>query len=100
MYVITMVSLVWSRFGLAYRNAISSLYNSRHDHITVRDEQRRLFGGKRSASTSQAPGSSKRKKIHTWTQKFVCLASTSDSKVPSTAGARKVLNDAGLGEKR
>lgn len=93
-------TLVWSRFGRAYERAISSLRSTRSDHRSVREEQRRLFGGKRSATQSQLPGKTKRKKTVSWTAKFVCLSSTHDYRVPTTCAARELLANAGLGEKK
>ncbi len=66
----------WSRLGQAYRNATSSLQSTRQDGLSIKDEQRRLFQGKRPA-TMCPPKSVKRQKKVTWIHTFVCLASAS-----------------------
>ena len=89
---------MWSRFGTAYRNAVSSLRNSRRETAS-REEQRRLFAGKRPATSTSQSGGTKKKKLVTWTQKFVCLALTETVKVPN-AVYKCLLEAAGLGEKK
>ena len=81
------IFIVWSRFGQAYRSAISNLRNARHETESITEEQRRLFGGIRSVSTSKPP-KSKRKKLTSWTHNFVCLAGTDVFKVPTTSTAK------------
>lgn len=88
---------VWPRFGNAYRNAIASLRNSRRDNIIAREERHRLFGVKRQAGSHD--GSSKRRKLITWTQKFLCLACTDSVRVPH-AVHKCLLEVAGLGERK
>ncbi len=55
--------------------------------VSIRDEQRSLFSGKRSSSITQTPTRKLRKTI-TWTNKFVCL---SGNKVPATSTSKMQL---------
>ncbi len=87
----------WSSFGRAYSNAMSSLRNVR-GAVSIRDEQRSLFG-KRSSSITQTP-TRKLKKTITWTNKFVCLSGNNVSKAPTTNTSKMLLLSAGLGEKK
>jgi hypothetical protein len=59
---------------------------------SVREEQGRLFGwrGKKQASTSTS----------FWSHKFFCLSDTGQSRIPTTASAKVLLEEAGLGEKK
>ena len=93
---------MWGRFGQAYRSAISSIRNSRHDNLLVREEHRRLFGssGKRPSDGVPASQSRKKAKSVAWTHKFVCLSSTSIETTLKTAAAKILHENVGLGEKK
>ena len=55
---------------------------------SVKEEQGQLFGwGKKGAATC-------------WQHKFFCLSDTSQDRIPTTAAAKLMLEEAGLGEKR
>lgn len=88
---------MWSQFGSAYRSAIQSLRNRRTDYTVAREEQSRLYGTKRPASSKNL--GAKKKKLVTWTQKFVCLSDTDCVKVPNAA-YMYFLEAAGPGEKK
>ena len=90
---------MWSRFTTAYRSAVSSLRNTRRDFTVAREEQRRLYGVKRPKESTNGHESAKKKKCVTWTQKFVCLATTNMKRVPN-APYKCLLEAAGFGEKK
>lgn len=75
-------------FNYAYSSAVRSARGVQH---SVREEQGRLFGGskKQKHSTSTC-----------WTHKFFCLADTGQNRIPTTASAKLLLEEAGLGEKK
>ena len=65
---------------------------------TVAREQRSNFTPYSTGSKKQATG--RKAKAQSWTMKMVCLARTTDDRVPSTVAAREILVEAGLGEKK
>lgn len=81
----------WNRFNKAYRGAIAALRGTREKDIISRDNKRK---------NSAVPHNfNKMSKHSSWTHKFVCLASTSQERVPSSANKEDLLL-AGLGEKK
>ncbi len=70
MVLVLFSRVAWSRFGHAYSNALSSLRNMR-GAVSIRDEQRSLFSGKR-----QLRGNSG-KRSHGLISLYVCRATMS-----------------------
>ena len=66
-----------------YGSALSSLRG-------VRSEQSSLFNFKKKEKSSSP---------HSWTHKFVCLPGTDADRVPTAHAERRLLEEAGLGEK-
>ena len=76
-------------FGDACSTALSSLRGARRDlwGQGAREEQARLFKKRKTSGAAS------------WTQKFICLNSTSADRAPTTQSEKLMLEDAGLGEK-
>ena len=61
--------------------------------------RKRRRGSLSGPSSTTGPATQKRK-VQGWNARFLCLASTSASQVPTTSAEKEALIEAGLGEKR
>ena len=92
-----------SSLSSAPSQALQALHSVRSHFqrdATAREQRSNFPPYTTTAKGATRKGKEKKGRMQSWTVKMVCLASPTDTRVPTTISAKEVLIEAGLGEKK